>query len=374
MTKYCLLVCLVLTACASPVGPVAPLKVDTSRVVRLDTGAAMPLPAQTITRILSGSCLNEEKAAPDPILAAIHSESSNLFLMLGDNVYGDVHNGRYRKDDSSLTGLRASMMTLAKRDDFRRLRQRHPMMVTWDDHDFGRNDAGGDFPYKQLAESLHESFWGLDKTEVGQRPGVYYSRRFGENGRRTQVIMLDTRFFRTPLTKTNQRGAKGKERYLPSQDPDQDMLGSAQWRWLAQTLQEPADLRIIASSVQVLPADHGWESWSRLPASRAKLLEMLANNGARAVVLLSGDRHHAFLYRSQIGDTTLIEMTTSAVNQSFRHRMQGKDTRERDKLQTSPGYSGPNYGSVQIDWGSRRVKLSIQNEKREVVHSLFQAF
>ena len=39
---------------------------------------------------------------------------------------------------------------------------------------------------------------------------------FGPEGQRTQVIMLDTRFFRSALQATDDWGAKGKERYVPS--------------------------------------------------------------------------------------------------------------------------------------------------------------
>lgn len=185
--------------------------------------------------------------------------------------------------------------------------------------------------------------------------------------------MLDTRFFRTPLTRTDKRGAKGKERYLPSQADHQDMLGPAQWQWLESKLAEPADLRIIASSVQVLPTRHGWESWSRLPKSRARLLKLLAGSGANTIVLVSGDRHNAFLYRTKIENTTLLEITASAINQSFRRRG-GKNTKETDSLQTAPGYSGANYGSVDVDWISRQVSLQIHGKSGQVIHSLADSF
>lgn len=59
----------------------------------------------------------------------------------------------------------------------------------------------------------------------GAWPGTYYERSFGPEGQRVQVIMLDTRFFRSALTPTDQWNARGRERYIPSEDPKQDMLG-----------------------------------------------------------------------------------------------------------------------------------------------------
>ena len=40
---------------------------------------------------------------------------------------------------------------------------------------------------------------------------------------------------------------------------DGDMLGEEQWRWLGNLLREPADLRLLASSIQVVADGHGWE-------------------------------------------------------------------------------------------------------------------
>ena len=39
------------------------------------------------------------------------------------------------------------------------------------------------------------------------------------------------------------------------------MLGAAQWAWLRAQLLQPAELRLIVSSVQVLAEGHGWEGW-----------------------------------------------------------------------------------------------------------------
>jgi len=61
------------------------------------------------------------------------------------------------------------------------------------------------------------------------------------------VILLDPRYFRSPLRPTDERGTPGKERCLPDPDPAKTKLDDAQWRWLDERLREPAEIRIIVA-------------------------------------------------------------------------------------------------------------------------------
>lgn len=334
--------------------------------------AGLPLPAgdEVLTRVLVGSCLDEEK--PDSsALRSVSAEEADLFLMIGDNVYGDRDGSAYVSNEAELDELRESFADLAAREDFAELRTTHPMMVAWDDHDMGANDGGRDFPFRRLAERIHERFWGLEDADVGAWPGTYYARSFGPAGQRTQIIMLDTRFFRSPLTPTDAFNAKGKERYIPSDDPNQDMLGNDQWTWLENQLQKPADLRLVVSSIQVLPTDaHGWEAWSRLPAEQQRLYDLIANSEAEGVVFVSGDRHTAFLYR----DGTALpypvhELTASSLNVSF-----AETTSETDTAQIGEGYPPENYGAIDIDWEAGAVALEIKNNQGETVRQTTAQF
>ena len=244
------------------------------------------------------------------------------------------------------------------------------MMVSWDDHDYGANDSGKEFPFRGLAERIHEVFWGLDGQDVGQWPGTYYARTFGPEGQRTQVIMLDTRFFRSGLTPTDDWGAKGKERYIPAPDGSmQDMLGSVQWTWLENQLRQPADIRLIASSIQVMPTAHGFEAWSTMPEERQRLFDMIEKTNATGVVFLSGDRHTAFVYEEDgILPYTANELTSSSLNVSFQ-----SESSEVDVRQVGAGFAPENYGTVEIDWAARTLQLKIKdNEGATVRENLVQ--
>ena len=318
-----------------------------------------PLPASdaVLTKILVGSCLDEEKG-PSAALMSLPAEEADLFLMVGDNVYGDRDGRAYIANQPDLDELKESFADLAAREDFQKVRQSTPMMVAWDDHDYGANDAGNEFPFRRLAERIHEIFWGLEGEDVGQWPGTYYARSFGPEGQRTQVIMLDTRFFRSGLTPTDDWGVKGKERYLPAPEGSmQDMLGAAQWTWLETQLQQPADIRLIASSIQIMPTVHGWEAWSTMPAERQRLFDLINKTDATGVVFLSGDRHTAFIYEEDgVLPYQANELTSSSLNVSF-----ATESEEMDARQVGAGFAPENYGSVEIDWEAKALTLKIKD-------------
>ena len=91
------------------------------------------------------------------------------------------------------------------------------------------------------------------------RDGLYHAQALTAGARRVQIIGLDLRWFRSPWQPTDERGAAGKERYLPDADPAKTMLGEAQWRWLDAQLRAPADVRLLISSIQCVVEGHGWE-------------------------------------------------------------------------------------------------------------------
>lgn len=341
-----------------------------SALPKAPAGLSLPADDAVISRVILGSCLDEEKEASKAMMS-IANEEADLFLMVGDNVYGDRDGRAYANNDADLIELRESFTDLAAREDFRAVRAALPMMVSWDDHDFGANDAGKEFPFKGFAERIHEVFWGLEDEDVGFWPGTYYARTFGPEGQRTQIIMLDTRFFRSGLTPTDEWGVKGKERYIPAPAGSmQDMLGSAQWTWLQNQLREPADLRLIASSIQVMPTAHGWEAWSTMPAERQRLFDSIETAGATGVVFLSGDRHTAFIYEEDgVLPYEANELTSSSLNVSF-----ATESDEVDARQVGSGAPEENYGVVEVDWSGKQLSLLLKNNAGETIRRNDVAF
>lgn len=317
-----------------------------------ETAAVSVEPA--LERIGVGSCLRQD--LPQPIFDAILDDDFELFVFLGDNVYGDV-------ESDDLRELRDAYAMQAEADGFSRLRAAVPLAATWDDHDYGLNDAGADFFGREEAQRIFEDFWDVPPdSERASRPGVYDVVTYGPPGRRVQLILLDTRYFRSPLQPTDERGAPGKERYMPDPDPEKTMLGEEQWAWLGQVLQEEADLRILASSIQVIADGHGYEAWRQLPAERDRLYALLREAGANGVVIISGDRHRGGIYRHDDAlGYPLLELTASSLNSAF------TSEEEAGPYRLGPTYRPENYGALSIDWTSRSVTLEVRGMDGEPV-------
>ena len=169
-----------------------------------------------------------------------------------------------------------------------------------------------------------------------------------------QVILLDTRSFRSPLRPTDQRGAPGKERYLPDPDPAKTMLGEAQWAWLRAQLQQPAELRLIVSSIQVLAEGHGWERWGNLPRERERLFELIAATGAEGRGLPVGRpprrRRSTARPRARRTGSTRSPRAASTCPIAGSARAPGRSA-------SGAVYGATNFGTVDIDWWAGKVAL-----------------
>ena len=326
---------------------------------------AVPMPAKalnmsaSLSRIVIASCTqqNEDQSMWDQLTA----ENPDLTLYIGDNVYGDV-----RSNDPALPELKAAYMRLAGSAPFARLRAAAPMLTTWDDHDYGLNDAGKNFAYREDSQKLFNYVWDVPANSARrQRPGIYDSWIIGDEGERVQIIMLDTRYFRDDLKDTDERFAPGKERYVPDPDPAKTMLGEAQWAWLEAELEKPADLRLLVSSIQLIADGHGWEAWRTLPTEQTRLYELAKKTGTDNLVVLSGDRHSAALYRRDLGDgASLFELTSSSINLPA---SVWRAEREETRIEDGPYRLGTmiyeaNYGVLDIDWDAGTLTASINGE------------
>jgi len=305
--------------------------------------AAGDAPETAISRIAFGSCANQNK--PQPVWRQVMAREPQLMLMLGDNVYADT---------TDMAVMARCYEKLGKEPGFAALREHATVLGIWDDHDFGANDAGAGYPQKEAARRLMLDFFGepMDSPRRSRPDGAYGSWIFGPEGRRVQIILLDLRWNRSPLKHVSQEEyARTREParmgpYLPDDAESATLLGEAQWRWLEAQLREPAELRLIGSSIQCLAEFTGWEAWANFPRERRRLFELLARTRANGVIVLSGDTHWAEL--SSVGPKEgvpypLWEITSSGLTEVWpaispnRHRV-------------GEAFAMANFGLVEIDW------------------------
>jgi alkaline phosphatase D len=299
---------------------------------------------QPLSKILFGSCIKQDQ--PMPILERIVAQKPDLFAFLGDNIYADT---------TDMEVMQAKYNRLKSDDGFNALRQACPILATWDDHDYGVNDGGADYPKRRQAEKVFLDFWGdpLDSARR-QRPGIYESRLFGPEGKRVQFILLDTRYFRGPLKKGERRTGGP---YYPSDDTHSSMLGEAQWKWVEQQLRQPAEIRIIVSGIQFVAESSGQETWSNLPHERKRLLNVIAKTTASGVLVISGDRHWAELSAETVDSPyPIYDLTSSSLNQPHGR---GTPTKNHYRI-SSTTYHQENYGEIHIDWTQKPVDIQLK--------------
>lgn len=331
----------------------------------LSPAAAGEPPADlVVSRIAVGSCVKQDR--PMPIWSAVSAFKPDVLLMLGDNVYGDTED---------MAVLRRKYDLLAADLGFGAIRNTVPIVAIWDDHDYGVDDGGREYPMRQESQQVFLDFFGIPAdAPVRTQDGIYRQVVVGPPGRRVQFICLDMRSHRSPLTSIP-KPERVHGPYRPSDDPEATMLGAEQWQWLAKVLREPADLRILLSSIQVASTEHGWEHWGHFPAERARLLRTLRESGAASVIVVTGDRHSAEISMIPAGDDTLayplFDLTASSLNQPKRVDQDDEPNRHR----IGSRFHGANFGSIEIDWGSAAdagsaaVRLAIHDVDGKVVRS-----
>ena len=303
-------------------------------------------PSTRLTRIAFGSCADQER--PQPIWRAILAVRPQLFLFIGDNIYGDTED---------MAEMRAKYRQLAAIPGFARLRRQVPILATWDDHDYGLNDGGADFAGRVASQNEFLDFWAVAHNSPRRiRAGVYDAGIFGPTGNRVQIILLDTRYHRSPL-RPRPEGMPGVGRYVPDDSPGKTMLGDEQWRWLEEQLRRPAEIRLVVSSIQVVAEDHGWEKWMNLPRERERLFSLVRTTGAKGVIFLSGDRHLAELSMMDGGaGYPLYDLTASGLNNASPKWRPYEANRHRVATMNE----GDNFGLVEIDWQSSDPIVSLQ--------------
>ncbi|WP_242072621.1 alkaline phosphatase D family protein [Microcoleus sp. FACHB-68] len=297
-------------------------------------------PAQptVVSRIAFGSCNKHD--LPQPLWQPIISSKPDLWIWLGDIIYGDT---------SDMKVMQRKYQAEKANPGYQALLKTTPVIGTWDDHDYGKNNAGKE--YKKKAESQQELLDFLDEpadSERRQQAGVYTAYTYGTVGKQVKVILLDTRYHRDTPGKNS------------------DILGEQQWNWLEKELKNSqAQINLIVSSIQVLPEEHKNEKWENFPKSRQRLFDLIAETKSPGVIFISGDRHFAEISKMKTGSIPypLYEITSSGLTHSWE-----KLEKEPNKYRQGQFFKYLHFGLMEIDWNSKPVllKLQIRDENNQV--------
>lgn len=304
------------------------------------------------------SCSNQR--VPNLMWEPIISNNPDVFIWGGDIIYSDTYDMKVMKD---------SYQIMKNDSAYSSFRQKVPVLGTWDDHDYGLNDGGAEYIKKDSVQQLFLDFFDVDKMDPRrEQQGVYFAQPYQIGDALINIIVLDTRYFRSELTKD----PEGKKRYIPENKKNSTMLGDKQWAWLEGELSNSkADFNIIMSSIQFLSHQHGFETWSNMPGEVIKMKDLLVKTKAKRVIFLSGDRHIAEISKTEISglDYPIIDFTSSGMTHSY-----DSFTEEDNIYRVTEVVSDKNFGILRFDLNNMEVKMEIRGEGNKLFQSYSQKY
>lgn len=298
----------------------------------------------TLTSIAFGSCNKQD--LPQPLWNPILEENPDLWIWLGDNIYGDT-------DDMVL--LKSKYDSQYNQVDYVKIREGMHVIGIWDDHDFGINDGGVNYAQKVQSQKLMLDF--LDEPANSERrnqKGAYASYTYGEGEQRVKIYLLDARYFRDTLDKADRV-------YIPNLEGT--ILGVQQWEWLENEFKNSdAAINLIASGVQFIAEEHPYEKWANFPNERQKLMQLIVDSGIKSPVFLSGDRHIAEVAKTELSNgNEIFEITSSGLTHTWKEWKP-----EPNKYRVAGDHVAElHYGMLNIDWQNKKMHFSIKGEDKK---------
>ena len=288
--------------------------------------------------IIFGSCSNQRRNMKH--WEEIITYNPNYIFLLGDNVYGDFFEKNANK-------LKEAYNKLNLNKHFQIIKKNIPIIPIWDDHDYGLNDGGKNWIYKEKAKEVFLNFFNIAPDDFRRkRKGIYNSWNLFIKKKKIKLIALDTRYFKDNFKRNYNKEINKK--YLADNGADKTILGLNQWNWLKSQLEDDYDFLILLSSFQVLSKSHGWEKWNNFPLEREKLINLLAKFKVPKLIL-SGDRHSGGIYKHK--KLNIYEATASSFNQKVINSI------EVDPLRIGRLINENNFGFLEIN--SKGVMLNI---------------
>lgn len=305
--------------------------------------------------IVFASCSDQNRE--QPLWSPIIENKPDLFIWGGDNIYADTAD--MQKMESDYNKLRSN-------PGYTKLRESTTVIGTWDDHDYGRDDAGVEWEHKEDAQNLFLNFLDFpDDDPLRVQKGIYYSRKYTTGKGDIKVILLDTRYFRDSIRKSKKEGW----RYGAWDINDGgSVLGEAQWNWLENELKdESAQYNIIVSSIQFLADEHGWEKWGNHPSQVTKMYETLKKAKSKNILIVSGDRHLAEFSVDSEAELPydLVDFTTSGLTHTY---PDSPDTPNRYRV--GELIKDLNFGVLKFDFEGQKVHLEVRGINNEILEDL----
>lgn len=304
-------------------------------------------------RIAIVSCIHDRFVAEGaPLWAHLLELRPQLIFMVGDNVYADTFGPadpeklwrRYAETRERLPVFRAQRLV--------------PILATWDDHDFGANDADSSYRFKDAARTVFQAFFAQTPGAGGIVRGPGVSTRIDLFKQR--FLFMDNRTFRN----THDRAG-----ILTHWGEDQN-------RWFVDNIARGSGPIWLINGSQFFGGYHKYESFEREhPEDLRRVLKELSRS-PWPTLFISGDRHLSEVLEAnwpELGYRS-VELTSSGIH-SFVNDPASRQM-PRGLLTPSTGpilgpYHKRNFMIVDVDLRSPpssglRIQVAVFGPKKEI--------
>jgi len=275
----------------------------------------------------------------DWIFTRMKKKNSEFMVWLGDEVY------YLGKDFESYDGMFNLNVRLRKNfKKYSSFLSAQPNYAIWDDHDYGPDNACGDYVLKDSSLTVFKGMWPNTYPEGEEFRGNYFNFRYYD----VEFFMTDTRFYRDHEGDT--AGA---------------FLGETQLVWLKNKLMmSDAAFKFIAMGSQVVNDNTFGESYCDYSNERNELLNFISNNNIKGVFFLTGDKHYSELSMRDWNGYPMYDFTCSPLTfPPLPRRLLGayKNTYRVNKMD----YALRNFGRISFsgEKGNRNMKIEIMGRK-----------
>ena len=308
--------------------------------------------------IAFGSCNNQ--VLVNNLWDDIESFDPNVWIWGGDVIYSDTEDMKF---------LEKNFIKQKNDSTYNSFLKKYEVIGTWDDHDYGLNDGGFEYSKKDSAQQLFLDFLDVPLNDVRRKQeGLYHSKLYTLKEGSINVIVLDTRYFRSNLT----LDPETRKKYKPNKLGEGTMLGKKQWLWLEnEIINSQASYTIIVSSIQFLASEHGFESWGNMPHEVKKLEKILMLNKDTKTIILSGDRHISeFSSKNILGlSYPLLDFTSSGMTHSYTSFKS-----EPNKFRIGNVVSDKSFGLLKFNFSKKEVQLEMRGDNNTLFESYTQIY
>jgi len=253
-------------------------------------------------RLAVAACMNDHTPQGD-IWQQLLALRPEVVFLIGDNVYADLYI-KGRKYGTESWQVMATPAELWRRNVETRnyialfkSEELVPVVATWDDHDYGINNGGRDYLYKQESLAVFDAFFASQPSAHYRRAGLGTAAFFSIYG--FNFFLLDNRSFRTVKAT-----ARAQQHY-----------GRKQLQWLWHNLRGK-DYALLVGGDQFFGGYHRFDSFEGSNRKAFARFQAKLKTLATKVAFISGDRHLTEIMRipaTQLGYRT-YEFTTSPIH------------------------------------------------------------